>query len=55
MVSYQVAYNTNTILILYIIHNLWQHKPSLLLLSLVSLIGFDSWAGSIGQALTGPE
>lgn len=50
-----MAYNTNTILILNIIHNPWQHKPSPLLLSLVSLIGFDSWAGSIGQALTGAE
>lgn len=55
IVIWQVTYKTNTTLLLYIIHNLWQHQPSLLLLSLASLIGFDSWAGSIGQALTGAE
>lgn len=36
-------------------HNPWQRKLALLLLRLASLIGFDSWAGSIGQALTQAE
>lgn len=42
-VQNQVAYNTNTILILYIIHNLWQHNHHC-----CSLVERLSWALTAG-------
>lgn len=49
--SHQVVYKTNATLVLFI-QNPWLCNPVVLLFSLVPLTGSDSWAGSIGQALT---